>query len=320
MLVNGPIAVARLENRQGGVIYLFGDVHLNLDRQTECSGNEQSLFIDQALRYTFKKYPGKDFSLWVEMSQKPESPSKMRYTSKYIHRMQHLATDISLRNVNVGRIDFRGDDPTVVELLRALYLPTDKLYFFDSAVTKLRDASEKLYHSLRERPWAKVILRGSPKIRDEFEVIAKWFGKVVAGSSKLHRTLQKLDPTEADPAIVIQQVNKWRRMFVRMEDTVEYLLAYLVDLFLLSQLDPRKVNYVYTGVGHVTHLLLYLVHHGGFKLTHSSTDRMLRSAKSYDLNDLIKNSEVYNARLLSVYSMLHHSQCMSLANFPKDLL
>jgi hypothetical protein len=65
--INGPVNVFRLTNNKK-VVYIFGDFHNNLNNQTECVNDKNSLNIniDQFFRKIFKKYPDKKFDFFYE--------------------------------------------------------------------------------------------------------------------------------------------------------------------------------------------------------------------------------------------------------------
>lgn len=97
--VNGPINVVRLTGQVGSVskvIYLFMDVHVNVNYQTECS-NIRSIDIDKYLIRTFdearEKYPDRVYDLFLETG--PLYPQNFRMHlgrrgAYFVGQVQHL--------------------------------------------------------------------------------------------------------------------------------------------------------------------------------------------------------------------------------------
>lgn len=66
-IINGPVNIIRLTNNKK-VVYIFGDLHNNLDNQSECNydANIESINIDQLFRKIFKKNPNTKYDFFYE--------------------------------------------------------------------------------------------------------------------------------------------------------------------------------------------------------------------------------------------------------------
>jgi hypothetical protein len=65
--INGPVNIIRLTNGTK-IVYIFGDLHFNLEEQTECVYNRdiESISIDNFFRKIFKKNPDRKFDFFYE--------------------------------------------------------------------------------------------------------------------------------------------------------------------------------------------------------------------------------------------------------------
>ena len=65
--INGPINIIRLINDKK-IVYIFGDIHNNLNEQSECiyDKNTMNINIDQFFRKIFKRNPNKKFDFFYE--------------------------------------------------------------------------------------------------------------------------------------------------------------------------------------------------------------------------------------------------------------
>lgn len=128
-LVNGPINTVRLEgtiNNNPKIIYLFMDMHMNVQLQTECD-NIRSIDIDKFLVNTFdtlyEKNPEKKYDLFVELNPlyytrfgTGRSIQKGRYLFDQVAKMFNKSVNIKdekmyqseeLKNVRLHYADIR---------------------------------------------------------------------------------------------------------------------------------------------------------------------------------------------------------------------
>ena len=100
--IDGPVNIIRLTNGIK-IVYIFGDLHNSLEKQTECVYNRdiESISIDKFFRKIFKNNPDKKFDFFYEGYSDKDSKVDVKqydemlnlnkyYTSKYIDQIMKL--------------------------------------------------------------------------------------------------------------------------------------------------------------------------------------------------------------------------------------
>lgn len=108
--INGPVNIIRLTNGEK-IVYIFGDLHINLEKQTECvyDKNIESIDIDKFFRKIFKKNPDKKFDFFYEgyynLDPKIDSKQQNEILDNQIYTKNYFSQIIKLVFNNIDIID-----------------------------------------------------------------------------------------------------------------------------------------------------------------------------------------------------------------------
>jgi hypothetical protein len=153
--INGPMHTIRLEGNIGKikkVLYIFGDYHINCDKQTSCN-NDDAYDIDKYLSNEFKELTNEvDFFLEIPVSYVPNYKTS-HIRDKYIHNVRNFFS----RNFNIEanklvkrsekyplvrfhHLDIRQDNPLLYEyLFNQLFVMSDFLHGIGTVAELMND-------------------------------------------------------------------------------------------------------------------------------------------------------------------------------------
>jgi hypothetical protein len=346
--VSGPDAVFRLENKNGNVIYLFGEIHNSLQYQNECEISQNSLRIDQLLKKVFKKNKNTKIGFFLETH-----PSFNNYAKhnlyQYIDSLRSLFKDnvnfdknnkiqksVIFPNVMFNFFDIRSEgcfnyyyDLLNIQINLSNYnnilfkiysqtncvLENETLYSLQKITKKkyknadIKKAIFQIYEQSKNR--YKNIQNESIKLNEEREKKLKTFHKEKFFLSSEKRT---------------QLINNLFYPVDNLLQEITYLGAILCDLYLLRRLLDKnydtKINYVYSGVFHTINIVLFLLKFTDYKITHSTsvTDHLEKEYKKYNVEWLLNNSDLLSINVIGVDLKYEETpQCVDISHFPKYL-
>ena len=309
MRISGPLLVLRLQNTQGRVIYLFGDVHLHIPtHQTECPLDplhEAPHFIDHVLHNVLRK--NTDSALYVEADPNTSyPPDKLKLTpSRYLDRMRELCDSVP-PSVHVLKFDIRYS-PLLLPIMDALFLPTDTLRLLGHAV-------EQTYRtSSRAR---------KKKAFDEFDDLTLLRQDMKNWKYKHYARLRF-----EDPAKIHQMYQTFHDRFTVLRDLIFGHLSLLTDFYVINHFLKRteKVSYLYAGFAHAIHIATFLTLKlaDKWKITHTTnkkaTREMLKAMKPYNSTTIREKCADIATLFGSLHPIDYDFQCVDISGFPKQL-
>lgn len=348
-LVSGPDAVFRLKNKEGKVIYLFGESHNPLNLQNECPISEDSLRIDQLLKKCFKKNKNTKLAFYLETS-----PSFIPFYGhkgalrQYIESLRSLFSDnvsfneknkiqksIKFPNVMFHFFDIRDEDclkngydlgSKSANLSNYQYLLSTTI-FFTSCV--LND--KKLYYmsKIKTKPYRNSKIKES--IMKIYNQNVNMMKDVRTEAIKLSSISKKIVDNFHENKLKMSSDKRYEelnKIFSPIENFGLKTLnagAIFCDLFLMRRLLDKnyetKINYIYSGLFHTVNILLFLLNYSDFELTHSTSvsPYIEKHFKKYSVEWLSDNFDEIMVHITGLSEFEERTQCVDLKSFPKYL-
>lgn len=350
-LVSGPIFAIRLQNREGRVIYLFGDHHNDLGYQTECPiSSKNSIRIDGFLKRIWLKQPKKKMGMYLEMHQNSTKNPSTQYTYKYIHGLDNLVSD-NIRYDAKGKIlpskhfpnvmfhywDVRDEAPwfsdnqfRYEQLYHNIQSNIQAIHTTVSYMKQHIDNTEKLYKKVIHGPYHNKEM--ALIIKKHFHNIANAFGKLHEKAQRWGGTLQKLLSRFYKEKLSMNRRERHKfshKLATRMDRIFTELWnlhSIQTDLYLLRRLLDKpygtEYDFVYGGTHHMIHIALFLVTQTDFRVTHTT------GGGPELFNNLPENTDILRSDVrnqiyiqLTGLDIIHEAgrfvQCVDLSGFPE---
>jgi hypothetical protein len=352
MYVSGPIAAFRLVNKEGHIIYLFGDIHNSLENQKECQISLDSIRIDQLLKRKFKNNPEKKFGFFLEtdknfIQQYNDEYFKEKSLSYMVLLQSFFSDNYSLDdsgkiqkskhfpNVMFHYVDIRMNVPNKFYYYSINLYLTDMLkstketqIIFENYLNEFQKTKdyEKIHSDkYNDKKLKKNILTVEKEILQEILALLTAFDK---GIQKCYTYEKKYDKKKYlfSDAVLYKIYLKIERIYIDLHKKTGYTIAMLNDLFLLRRLLDKKFNssidYVYTGFFHTLNILCFLLKYTDYSITHSTGDTkfILNNSNNYDAKWYLNNYEILATNILGYNTSFEQTQqCINLEDFPENL-
>ena len=337
-LINGPFNVVRLTNDKNKILYIFGDVHNNIDNQTECKYNNDhdSIDVDKFFLLFMKKNKEKKFDLFLETSNTNFVPSiQNNYKEIYIHSIlklfkYYLIKDKRDIRINTKYPNFRFHYSDNRNKLLNYY---DMFYFYDNNIKDKILSSLNIpviYKFLKE-----LVIEFNESLNTNYsinkiltvykdkdiEIIINNIYKEIVNTNidNLLSIIDKLIINYSDftESIIKSYINK-------IHDLCADIGVVITDLFFIRRfLDKNYINncILYTGNYHLINIMYLLVKYFKFTITHVYDYSNVKKLNKYLLNLSSKNLLYINnineefENFVYRYPLL---QCSNLLDFPDN--
>jgi hypothetical protein len=324
--INGPVNIVRLSN---GIktIYIFADIHNDLNNQTQCEyeNNIETIDIDKLLIKIFKTNLDKKYDLFIEYGFNDYKYDNNFYKNIYIQEIWKLGfnnTDLVdgkihiskyIPNIRVHYFDIRRQniknfDDFYFKFLPSFvnkYFPYDKYtmstiikdlnYFIDIInifMEHLADEKNKDINKIKKK-------YSNKKIN---EIILRLFNKYIHGYINniiklCNDTIDYIQNNKINKNSKIEELYDSQKIIyiniIKIDKNFRNLTCIYTDLYLLRRLLDKEYiinSLIYTGAFHFVDIIYFLVKYFDFKVTHiSKSDQEIDNGSINKLNEIINN-------------------------------
>lgn len=355
-MINGPNNIVRLENGEK-ILYIFGDIQLNVGTEQECAINDdyESIDIDKLLLKFIKKEKNIQYDLFIEEDKLDFiHMDNVTFRNIYLNKIRILINskiefDKNKIITNKKYPNFRVHYSDIRESL--LYLENLYKYYFTPTIYKytLRALKNEIeYHQLILLDLKNLLIylesndnkyinkiknvyndkNIQKKINNIFkEIIITNLNEIIKNTSDIIVYISTNIDKMINIDIYLKNIDKISyEIYLKIKnnkETILWLGVVLTDLYLIRRFldkDYIKKSILYTGLAHMTNILFILVKYFNFKLTN-----IFYSNSSFNL-DNIKNLPIKNFEYInSAFNIFTHynenyeiTQCSNLFNFPPN--
>jgi hypothetical protein len=352
MLLSGPVNILRLENKQGHVIYLFGDIHNDISSQYECPISSDSIRIDQLFKNIFTKNKSKKIGFYLETTKNFISIYDNYYdktsTKPYIHLLRSLISDNLIFDIKTKKVIPSKNFPNVMFHYFDIRLDDHTFDYFmgtpdlniNNIIYNLEDLKlnyDKFINSIKTiNPYFKKVLTkayNKSNIKSIIHSLYKDIISVNTSMDKIKKKAKKFIKEFNEKKFSYKDyslrkiVSKTIDLYTVKKLYFENMILMINDLYLLRRILDKNYNtdidYIYAGSTHTINIAMFLLKYTDYKITHSSCN----------IDYLKKNVQNYNAKWFSSHESIILSncfgfsinfeypspnQCLDITNFPKD--
>lgn len=351
-LINGPNNVIRLTNGDK-ILYIFGDYHLNYQRECELNDNYESLDFDKLLFKFMKEEKNKQFDLFIEDNKKNFN-QEFNETYRDIHIIQirklfraniimeknKILINKKYKNFRFHYFDIRDN----LELFDIIRDYCNIVFPFPYTLLEYRriidmtniiiNSLENIYINYKNNLIIKKILNkyDNKKIQSKINnIFDKLFIKNIKNAIKNSKELINiiiifLPKIKETYNSIDKSFPLSKDIYVKFENNKILLMnigCIITDLYFLRRfLDKSYITntILYTGSGHMVDIMYLLVKYFNYKLTHCY---FLNKPLTNDKIIKFKSNELkYIDDLLDIFTNYDNyyniKQCINLFNFPKN--
>ena len=351
--INGPTNIFRLTNGKK-IIYIIGDVHNDINEQTQCTYNNiESIDIDKLLIKIFKKEKDKKFDIFYEF-----------YYKKNINLSNYKKDPYILELYKLNNIEFINNKIQISK-----YFPNVRFHYFDiretiSYINELYIIYKYFKYDLRNYPYSSNILYYINDIMKKIVKLVTDFSDNLKLKNNIYinKLLSKYNNIDIQNSIlniysvyfielfdvIINIANdtinyisnnnnlfnittlennfqSQKPIFMNINKIIHYidlLCIILTDLFLLRRLldkDYTNNNIIYTGYNHFIDITYFLVKYFNFKITHITDIQNIQNINidniENEFNIDYKNFDSLN----NLRDIIDNSlQCVDIFHFPDN--
>lgn len=355
--INGPNNIIRLE-KGSKIMYIIGDVHLDLNEQNECKINKEydSLNIDQFL-VKFMKSTNETFDLFIENDINwINYYTNNNFIDKYLLEIRKLFSKNMIfinnkiqqstlfRNMRFHYFDFRNDfnefikinelcnripefnyiDKKIDQLIEILNLIKFEIINFKKKINK--DSDNKYINKIFNK-------YNDINIHNKIVEITNMYCNDKIYNLLINNIEELIEYIYENYDLII---NKYLNFDLKLNIIVEiekknsfirnnfYYLFILTDIYIIKRiLDKNYINksIVYTGIAHLSSITYFLVKYFDFKITHLFyLDESIKDINN--LENLIKDNSLNYSNILDLLYYKNENdqinQCINLLNFPDN--
>lgn len=181
--------------------------------------------------------------------------------------------------------------------------------------------NERLLHDLGvflryrdDNPWLHE-LKTTRDLREELSHILR---ELQGCLKRLRASLRRVATVEES-----KYQDVWQH-YQETQSTIMFCLSCITNLYLFRLLreSTSHVLYIYTGVGHLPHMLLYLCLQDGFRATHYTNDNiplLLDKTHTYSFKEIVRRKDDF-PKFFGWSYIDENIQCSSISDFPVGLL
>lgn len=320
MLVSGPVMVMRMVNKKTNhVVWLLGDVHNDLDSQTECRVNAPNKRIDQwfILKFGEAAKAGKKVRFHMETALNLGAPQDRTFPYIYLLRnlFQSLESVNQFPGVSLNAFDRRllNDEYRALSVGRSVNVKN-----VIQEVGILRLIHQKAIKSLIKNNPVPTGIEASMRMVLDYKVPWKrTLSKINRLLVRFH-TLKYHGPT----SLVLEAHKDIIDAYWDIQGICINVIVMLNDVYLMDQLHSSDVDvdYVYSGAFHTVNLAMHLLKNRGYEITHSTGDitYLIQNLHNYNPAWIVDHAVIVLSNIIKSFVMVEEvHQCVDLSGFPE---
>jgi hypothetical protein len=338
-IINGPNNVIRLQNNNK-IIYIFGDVHLDLNTQNECDINEsyETLNIDQFLVKFFNS-TNTEYDLFLETQRNWIDHYINNYKSNYIEKLRQLFSKNMIfkknkitkselfPNIRFHYFDFRFEIDEYKKISALCNTFPSFIYYnlyiddIIDTINKIKDNIIRFKKIINKKSNNKFINKIFNNYNDKniqkkiIEIVNNYY--INKTYTLLISTIDELlEHIYNNYDLIINKylsddlkvnINMYIHKKIDIIISKYYYLFELTDIYLIKRIldkDYVKNAIVYTGSAHLSVLSYFLVKYFDFNITHLFylNDNNINNIKNInDLEVSIKNNKLNHLNMLHFF-------------------
>ncbi len=353
--INGPNNVIRLTNGTK-IIYIFGDIHLDVDNQNKCvyDKNVDSINFDQFIIKFMKENTKDEYDLFIEQTFDQLTD---RGYNDYNHIYLNNVRNIFSKNIKFDKnkkiiksekylnyrfhyFDFRDDFQEFIKIKELIYELRDtnlleNINIIINILVNIKLNIDNFNKLINEKSKHKIIKKlylkyENVKIQKQILYLINTYFKNYFYHNINNTIDDLLDYLYTNYDTIL---NKYLSNDFKLElifeiikkidliDNLFYDIFQLSDIYLIRRILDKKYNkksIVYTGLAHLSLITYFLVKYFDFKITHI----YYLSDEIKNVEDYIKKGKNYNNLinyLLNINEKDEIIQCINLFDFPINM-
>lgn len=354
-IINGPNNIIRLTDGKK-IIYIFGDVHLDINSQNTCkfSDKNDSIDFDQFLVKFMKNNTKEEYDLFIEqtLNQVIQIKKIERVNEQYIQNVRRIfSKNINFVNNKITKsedypnfrfhyFDFRFDIPEFENIFNIIYtLPSfnalfENIDYFINTLNYIKNNVETYYKKINENSENDKIRKIFTKYNNKklqkkiITIINEYFKNIF-----YNKIINIIDDTLEYIYTNYDTIkNKYLSMDYKLEMTfyIEnkiknisfhfYNFFQLSDIYLIRRIldkDYNKKSIIYTGVAHLGLITYFLVKYFDFKITNLFHTQYDLKLIETDISN--KNYNILRNYFVNMDQNDEVVQCVNLFDFPNNM-